>query len=112
MRKLSLVFVAAMLLMTGSSFANNPVNENPVKQLSTQIGELLDSEALPAEFVDLTAQVRFTLNKKGEIVVLSVDSDHQKLETFVKSRLNYKKVEVGEFKEGALYTVPVRFAGV
>ncbi|MDH3796007.1 MAG: hypothetical protein OER83_03950, partial [Flavobacteriaceae bacterium] len=57
---------------------------------------------------DITAVVKFTLNAEQEIVVLSVQTDDDSLETFLKYRLNYQKVELENFKEGRTYTVPVR----
>ncbi|MCP4975804.1 MAG: hypothetical protein GY931_06545 [Maribacter sp.] len=110
MRKLSLVFVAAMLLVTGNILANDSVKDDPTKKLSAQIGELLDNNYLTDDEVSLTAQVRFTLNNQGEIVVLSVDTDNKKLESFVKGRLNYKKVEVAGAKEGKMFTIPIKIA--
>lgn len=111
MRKLSLVFVAAMLLVTGNIFANNVAKDNPKKDLSIQIGALLENTSFTNDDVDLTAQVRFTLNNQGEIVVLSVDTEDKRLESFVKARLNYKKVEISNFKEGEKFTIPIRIAG-
>jgi hypothetical protein len=108
MRKLSLVFVAAMLLATGNILANDSVNTVPTKKLSAQIGELLEDNYLTDNQVNLTAQVRFTLNNEGEIVVLSVDTENKSLESFVKYKLNYKKVEVNDSKEGKMYIVPIR----
>ena len=110
MRKISLVLVAAMLLFTGSILANDVKDGDPAKSLSAQISEILYNNDFTEEGVDLTAQVRFTLNKQGEIVVMSVDTKNDKLETFVKSRLNYKKVEVDNLEEGKLFTVSVRIA--
>ena len=57
---------------------------------------------------DLTADVRFTINDKDEIVVLSVSTSDKALEGFIKGRLNYKKVVNAQ--EGKTYTVPVRIA--
>ncbi len=108
MRKLSLVFVAAMLLVTGNILANDSIKDDPAKKLSTQIAELLEDNFLISDDVSLTAQIRFTLNNEGEIVVLSVDTDNERLESFVKGRLNYKKVEVAGTKEGKLFTIPIR----
>ena len=110
MRKLSLVFVAAMLLATGNILANDSVKEDPTKTLSTQIGELLDNNSQTFDEVSLTAQVRFTLNGQGEIVVLSVESEDESLAYFVKTRLNYKKVEVAEAEEGKTFTIPIKIA--
>lgn len=111
MRKLSLVLVAAMLLVTGNILANDSVKDNPAKKLSAQIGGLLENNYyLTTEDVNLTAQVRFTLNNEGEIVVLSVDTDNERLKSFVKGRLNYKKVNVVGVEEGKMFTIPIRIA--
>ena len=40
----------------------------------------------------LSANIKFALNGKGEIVVLTVDTKQEVVANFVKSRLNYKKV--------------------
>jgi hypothetical protein len=108
MRKLSLVFVAAMLLATGNILANDSVKIDPEKQLSIQIGKLLSDNYLADNQVDLTAQVRFTLNNDGEIVVLSVETDNKTLEYFVKSKLNYQKTDVENAAKGRMFTVPIR----
>ena len=36
----------------------------------------------------------FTVNSEEEIVVITVETDDLELESFVKSKLNYKKVEL------------------
>lgn len=110
MRKLSYSFVAAMLLSTGILVANPNEDREPATNLSSQISEMLSDNDFSEITVDLTAQVRFTLNGEGEIVVLSVATDSENLERFVKSRLNYKKVKISNVKEGKLFTVPVRIA--
>jgi hypothetical protein len=108
MRKLSFVFAAAVLFTAGNLFANDFITTDPSKNLATQIGELLDDNYFIIENQDLTANVIFTLNHDREIVVISVDTDNEVLEKFVKTRLNYHEVNVDNFKEGKLYTVPVR----
>ena len=106
MRKISVVLFAALLFTVGNVLAVDPV-DNPNKKLSTQIQQMLKSNEFDIED-DITANVRFTLNKEGEIVVLSIDTEHKELEGFVKGRLNYKKVELNAVNEGKIYTVPVR----
>lgn len=111
MRKISLVLVAAMLLSTGSIFANDVKDNDPSESLSTQITKILSNNHFSEAEIDMSAQVRFTVNKEGEIVVLSVDTENAALESFVKGRLNYRKVETVNLKEGKLFTVSVRIAG-
>ena len=108
MRKLSLVFVAAMLLATGNILANDSVKEDPTKTLSTQIGELLEGNSLTFDEVSLTAQVRFTLNDQGKIVVLSVDTENESLAFFVKARLNHKKMEAPKSFSGQSFSIPIK----
>ena len=57
---------------------------------------------------ELTANVLFTLNEDREIVVLSVTTNSEVIAQFVKSKLNYQKVSLENYREGRMYTVPVR----
>ena len=107
MRKICLALVATAMLVGGTVSANATEPANPTKKLATQIHAMLEANYFNVE-TDVTADVRFTINKEGEIVVLSVDTDNDALEGFVKGRLNYQKVELDSAKEGKLYTVPVR----
>ncbi len=106
MRKISLALLAAVLFVSGNVWASTPSIE-PSKSLSAQIGELLEDHRLAVK-EDLTATVYFTLNDKGEIVVLSVDTQDEDLEKLVKARLNYEKVELNQFTSGKMYKVPLR----
>lgn len=108
MRKLSVVLVAAMLLATGNVLANDKEIAKPNESLSSQIATMLKKNNFSEEDCNHIAQVRFTLNTKGEIVVLSVTTDFEALEKFVKSSLNYKKVDLIKVEEGKIYTLPVR----
>ena len=109
MRKFSLVLVAAALFISGNLFANDSDNTDPQRSLKTQIQELLKVNKLVVEdFEELTANVLFTVNSEEEIVVISVETDDSELELFVKSKLNYKKVELNEFVEGRMYRMPLR----
>ncbi len=111
MRKISFVLVAAMLLTAGSSFANtNPTKKDKApKSLSTQIGDLLDRNNFTENEKGESAQVLFMLNDNKEIVVLSVDAcKNTNLEGFIKSSLNYHKVDLANYKKGTKFTVSVR----
>jgi hypothetical protein len=108
MRKLSYVIVAAMLLSSGSILATSTELVEPTTSISVQIYEMLSDNSFSEGEYNSTAQVRFTLNNEGQIVVLSIDTESEDLERFVKIRLNYKKIEISNVEEGKLYTVPVR----
>lgn len=110
MRKMSLVLVAAAMFAVVNVSANTAAEPvNSTKTLSVQIQKMLESNSFNVS-EDLTANVQFTINKDGEIVVLSVETGDDSLEGFVKGRLNYQKVDFASIKEGRMYTVPVRIA--
>ncbi len=106
MKKLSLVLFAALLFTAGNIMAVDPTDK-PVKRLAVQIQEMLENNQFDVS-EDLTADVRFTINREGEIVVLSINTKNEQMVGFVKGRLNYKKVVLEKIEEGKIYTVPVR----
>ncbi len=106
MKKTSIALAAMLLLSFGTVQATEGVK--PVKNLSVQIQEMLNKNTYPLEEGEIKADVRFTINKNGEIVILSVDTEDVSLEGFVKGRLNYQKVELTTIQEGKIYSVPVR----
>ena len=112
MKKVSLLLVAAALLISGNVMAiegKTGSSTDPKSKICSQIGDLLDDNSFELmEDTDLTASVRFTLNDEHEIVVLSVDTENDRLEGFVKARLNYHKVADQNLKEGKIYQVPIR----
>ena len=54
------------------------------------------------------ADVLFTVNANRELIVLSVDSESAELETYLKRKLNYKKVNHKPSKHGEIYLLPVK----
>ena len=112
MRKISLVVAAAMLLSAGNVFAVEaaPEAKSPKAKIGTQIESLLEERNgfNLGDSNELSAVVRFMLNEQKEIVVLSVETQDERLENFVKARLNYEKVADQNLKEGKTYRVPIR----
>ncbi|MBG6130465.1 hypothetical protein IWQ47_001452 [Aquimarina sp. EL_43] len=91
MKKLTILFAVFVLGSTQIFASNNPINSE--QQLRKQIATLLESPEIKLDKQQLKANIEFTLNGEGEIVVLTVDSEDLNVKSFVKSRLNYKKVD-------------------
>jgi hypothetical protein len=112
MKKISLVVAAALLLSAGNVFATEGPSsiENPKAKICEQIESLLEASNgyNIGEAEELSALVSFMLNDEKEIIVLSVDTDDERLELFVKARLNYEKVTDQNLKEGKTYRIPIR----
>ena len=77
---------------------------------SEEIHELLHKNYIEVgENEELHAWVRITVNAENEIVVLSVTTDNEAIESLVKNRLNYHKLANSSLEEGKTYRVPIRF---
>ena len=105
MKKIKVLCVAAALAFSGVALAGTEPNQE--QKLNKEIGQLLDNPTFNVGD-ELTAYVTFTLNDKDEIVVLTVDSDSSLVESFIKNRLNYKKVATKLNTGTKFYKVPVR----
>lgn len=108
MKKIKVVSMILMLLATMSVFANSGADVNPEASLCAQIRGMLKKNSFKVASEDWTAQVFFTINKDGELVVLSVDTENSSLENFIKGRLNYRKVNLDNIPSGKVFTLPVR----
>ena len=108
MKKLSVILVAFALLI-GTSISTAAVvteKEGDKISISQEIGKLLQNLDVELQ-EDLVSNVLFTINSEHEIVVLTVDTDMREIELFIKSRLNYEKLE-NNLTPGKEYKVPVR----
>ena len=104
MKNVKVILVATALLI-GTLFTTAAVPA-PVKKtsFSVEIEKLLEN---PNFDIEVTTSVCFVINSEGEIVVLSVDTENVVVERFIKSRLNYEKIE-SHLLRGKEYKVPVR----
>lgn len=92
MKKLIVVLVA--VLASTQIFANDkPTKNTSVEKLRNEIVVLLDKPQIELDQKEIKASIEFILNAKSEIVILTVDSEKAAVEDYVKSRLNYKKID-------------------
>jgi len=90
MKKLIVVIV---ILATATVFANDKKsNETGNQKLREEISVLLEKPQIEIEKDSVEASIKFILNAKNEIVILTVDSEKEAIENYVKLRLNYQKV--------------------
>jgi predicted sulfurtransferase len=112
MKKVSLLLVVSALLISGNVLAAEGVpgpKKKSESKICTQIEGLLEINRFDFQNdSDLTAFVRFTVNSENEIVVLSVETEDERLEGYVKARLNYNKVTDQNVRVGRIYQVPIR----
>ncbi|RMA58542.1 hypothetical protein [Ulvibacter antarcticus] len=106
MKKFSVILVAFVLLL-GTSLSATTLDKEKVKKTTAQeMGTLLKNPHLTL-IEDQNVNVTFIVNKDREIVVLSVGTDNESIESFIKNRLNYEKLD-NKLTVGKKYIQPVK----
>ena len=114
MKKLKLTITAialcfATLTASAAETTTTPSNKEANKAFRSKIVSLIGSEA-PSYLTqgkDVTAKLALMLNNKNQVIVVSVDSKSGNVEEYVKSKLNYQKIDVKGLKKGEIYRVPL-----
>ncbi len=110
------LFLIAIVLFSINATAKNVISNNrdkPTNPVTTQLrNEIvkLIGDNCPYDYHknECTAEVLFTINTKGEIIVISVDSPNTLAEAYIKSKLNYKKTNYMPSQEGKIFLLPLR----
>ena len=84
------LFVLLFITLVSTSVFS--MNENPnKKEIRAKIVTLLGSPNFSINN-EVKTMVEFMLNNKGEIVILNVDCEKTEVCSYIKSKLNYKKI--------------------
>jgi len=98
-------------LFTGSVMANNgdePVKSTKGSEVRTEIMKMVTPPDINEEQSG-TANVEFLVTVKNEIVILTVDSSNEYLESYVKSKMNYKKLKTKGIRANSKYKLKFTF---
>lgn len=108
MKKLKL-FIIVFAIFAMNAYASNTDPIKPTNQLRAEIVDFIGQNC-PYEYDknECTAEVLFTINTKGEMIILSVTSPNVMAEPYLKSKLNYKKVSHKATREGEIFLLPLR----
>ena len=108
MKNLKLIALVLAFGISSISFAAPTKTADPKSELREQIVEILGYTTEVLCENDIEADVVFTLNNKSEIVIVSVNCENGNLDGYIKSKLNYKKVDVSVLNEGKIYHMPLK----
>ncbi|MCG1036463.1 hypothetical protein [Polaribacter sargassicola] len=104
----SIIAILAISMSTVFSM-NATENDKPEsKELRTEIASFLGNNISLELEETSTAEVSFIINNNNEIVVISVNSDIKELNTIIKAKLNYKKLDTKGTKKGEIYKMPLK----
>lgn len=111
MKNFQTFLLAVALTSSTAIFAtNDPVTDKTPVPLTQELGSMLDKHDLKLE-VKTTVKVHFTVNKDKEVIVLDIEGGDESVERYIKSRLNYKKLD-GNVEKGKDYYLPVTLESI
>ena len=115
-----LILVVAITFSSAIQASTDPIKTDPVKttkkskkkkavvpnSVEKTIGNLLKNPTFKF-YEGMSADVEITINEKNEMVVLSVDTQNKAFESFIKTRLNYKKLSKDAISYQRRFKFPV-----
>ena len=102
-----LIIIAVIALFTLHVSAKEKPN-HPNESLRNEIVNLLgDNLSYVLDKNDVTVEVLFTVNNQGELIIVSTNATNEKVEKFIKKKLNYKKVNFKAAKTGEIFLLPL-----
>ena len=106
MNNLKLIALAIVLSITSMSFTTT-VTDSPTRKLQNEIVKLFGETCEKLADETIQAEVVFTINEKGQVVVICVNSTSRKAEHFVKCKLNYKQIKYDDSNVEKIYHLPL-----
>lgn len=102
------IAISLFTVFSVSASKTNPKKTTGTKTLRTELSYFIGND-IPFEInKTITAEVSFIINNNNEVVVLSIKSKVSELNSFLKRRLNYKKITVKGIKKGEVYIIPLK----
>lgn len=103
------LFLLLAITVSTTIFANNSRPADVVKsEIRTEIIKLLGNANFKISKNEVTANVEFMINNKGEVIVLTVDTKNSDVETYVKRKLNYRTITNKVIVKGKIYKMPLK----
>lgn len=105
--KFSSLVVGVSLLMSVAAFANDKTPK-ATSSLRSQVVDLIGNKIPLNTEENLMVRVSFILNNQNEIVVVDVISKDEKVNAFIKDKLNNKKVSATKVKQHDIFILPIK----
>lgn len=110
MKKSIALFIVVLLLNTTFVSANNSNAKEDLPKAVKKVVKLLETTRFDVELEkEVVVKVDIKINSDNEIVVLFVGTENEAIKRFVSGKLNYKKIDAGQLKQGSEYSFFVTF---
>ncbi|WOC40194.1 hypothetical protein [Polaribacter sp. HL-MS24] len=103
--KIIIAVVSIALLTTFSLQATEKNNSKSNNELRAKIVAVIGTKMPIHIKKESTATISFIMNTKNELVILNIDSDNEEVSSYIKNKLNYKKMDVEGTLRGETYSL-------
>ncbi|KGL63545.1 hypothetical protein [Polaribacter sp. Hel1_85] len=103
---ITVIAISLSTIFSVTATENKPTKST--KTLRTEIVSLLGDNIPITLKESCKAEISFIINNNNEVVVISVDTKASEFKSFVKQKLNYKKINLKNIKKGEIYIIPVK----
>ncbi|WP_417444894.1 hypothetical protein [Joostella sp.] len=108
MKNFKLTLILALLAVSNIVMASNNDPKPTNSEVSKQLSLILGTPSFRVSDNDMLAKVHFMVNKKSELIVLTVTAENEMVEDYIKSRMNYEKINNSSLEAGKEYLINVR----
>ncbi|MGB6151643.1 MAG: hypothetical protein WBG48_06590 [Pricia sp.] len=109
MRKLVLLIMVVGTFVVGNAADGNLDRHEPkaAKIIAAQIYSMLGEFAIPDDIRGAKAEVRIAVDTGNYIRVLSIETENEGLANFIRSSIDFEKLNKGKFEKGIVYRIPI-----
>jgi hypothetical protein len=111
MKTIKTLLLVVAIAFSSALYANDKPTKDTSNAISQEIGQLLQNPGFVVED-DILVNVKVFFNDDNEIVVLTVNSESEGIDSYIKSRLNYKELSNKVNNKNRYYIVPVRITPI
>ena len=108
--RIVLLYSLIAMFTMGFSIVEHRSEKSPDQELRDEVTRLIgkpDLQSIPLN--DRKASIKFILTSEDELLVTHVDTRSERIENYVKSRLNYKEFKAQGVQRMHTYAIDVSF---
>lgn len=109
MKKLLFLAMALATFTIGTAAEGEIDRHEPKasKIIAAQIYSMLGEFTIPDDIRGSKAEVRIAIDTGNYIRVLSIETENEKLASFIRSSIDFEKLNRGKFEKGVVYRLPI-----
>lgn len=109
MKKSMFILIAVLLFSTVNVFATIPEVNKPKtsKAISVQVYKMLGENSIPDNIRGSKAEVRVAVDTGNYLRILSIETENESLEKFIRTSIDFKRLSKGTYEQGIVYRIPL-----